>query len=208
MGAAANTGSAAFAALAALGVGGTISLYQHADKHIARMLSSGEVIEKAFVQRMLPYLGGSLTAPTSVFCTNKRLIIVHRVSLSVQMEYEMIPYDQIVAVRHDHGFFSSSVYLHLQGYHRAHGFAKGEGSEGEINGLRNKDADELVEYLNGRESHAVEREETLASGGAAPEEKPHSHAEAPGAYLYCGNCGHKNSIGAAHCSECGAKLAP
>jgi ribosomal protein L40E len=166
---------------------------------VQQLLLPGEVVEKAFTQRRIAF-GGSLMNPSAILTTNKRLLIIHSATMGMRKEYEIIPYEQIVDVTHNHGIFSSSVFVHMSGYHKDHGFSDKYAEEGEINGLRNSDADELVEYI-GRQIALPWKRQASAVQQAGAETEGRI-----GAYVYCASCGYKNSIGTGYCRNCGTRL--
>lgn len=136
--------------------------------------------------------GGSVTVPTSVLATNKRLIIVNKATLGIRKDYESIPYKQITSVRLEKGIISSTVFVRVMGYDKDQGLLKNGKEEGEIDGLHSKDAKDLSDYLNSvldMETQAVEPQ----GGGAGS--------------VFCSKCGARNAAGSAFCSKCGAKLA-
>ena len=143
--------------------------------------------------------GGSVTTPTTVIATDKRLIILNRASLGIRKDYEVIPYRQITSVRLEHGIISSSVFIRVQGYDRDKGLLKNGKEEGEIEGLSNREAQELADYLSRRQEQVDEAEEGI--------EGQDRMDNGVGAYVYCSKCGTKDSPGAKFCSKCGAKLA-
>jgi ribosomal protein L40E len=167
--------------------------------HVQQLLLPGEVVEKAFVQRRLAF-GGSLMNPSSILTTNKRLLIIHSATMGMRKEYEIIPYEQIVDVTHNHGIFSSSVSVHMSGYHKEHDISNKHTEEGEIYGLSNRDADELVEYIGKQIALPGKRR---APAGQQTSAEPESRM---GAYVYCAGCGHKNGMDTRYCRNCGAKL--
>lgn len=167
-------------------------------KLVSDMLWAGEVVEKVAKQRRLGP-GGSLTAPTSVICTNKRLIIVDRAAMGLRKDFEVIQYKQITSVRFERGIVSSSVFIRIQGYDRSKGILAQGKDEGQIEGLSNKEASDLADYINKK----ISAEEHLISD---VEPKNPADADGVGAYVYCGKCGHKDRAGMKYCENCGAKL--
>lgn len=150
--------------------------------------------------------GGSVITPTTVVVTDKRLIIVNRASMGLRQDYEVVPYSAIVSVRLEHGIISSTVFIRVQGYDTDKGLLSGGKQEGEIDGLRNKDAIELTDFVNKKLEErldvrsTIEKEvESQASGGTAA-------AGPAGAYIYCSSCGTKNAVSSKFCSKCGAPL--
>ena len=138
--------------------------------------------------------GGSLTVPTSVVVTDKRLIIVNKATLGFRRDYEVIPYKQINSVRFEKGLISSSVFLRVTGYDRDQGLLKNGKEEGEIEGLNNTDAKELTDYLN----KVMQQEQDPMLGQQSD--------GSLGAYRFCTKCGAKNTEKAKFCKKCGAKL--
>ena len=138
--------------------------------------------------------GGSLTVPTSVIATNKRLMIVNKATLGIRKDYEVIPYNQITSVRLENGILSSSVFIRVQGYDRDKGLLKKGKEEGEIDGLNNRDAKALSDYINRRLEDS-------------PETNTREQADKVlGAYMFCTKCGTKNNADAKFCSSCGSRL--
>ena len=135
--------------------------------------------------------GGSITVPTTVVATDKRVMIVNRATLGIRKDYESIPYGQITSVRLEKGIISSSVFIRVQGYSREAGLLKGGKEEGEIDGLRNRDAKDLADHIN-------QILDNLAYTGMQ-----HPQAAHP---VYCVKCGTKNPQGSTFCGKCGAKL--
>jgi membrane protease subunit (stomatin/prohibitin family) len=101
-------------------------------------------------------------------------------------------------VRLEHGIISSSVFIRVQGYDRDKGLLKNGKEEGEIDGLSNKEAQDLSDYLNRRQ----EQIEAVAEG----DEVQGQMDNGMGAYVYCSKCGTKDSSDAKFCGNCGAKL--
>lgn len=157
-----------------------------------------ENVEMTVMQRRIGP-GGSVTTPTTVITTDKRLIILNRASLGIRKDYEVIPYRQITSVRLEHGIISSSVFIRVQGYDRDKGLLKNGKEEGEIDGLRNREAQELADYLSRRSEQEGEIEDKSAGGLNQTDRKI-------GAYIYCSRCGTKDSADAKFCSRCGARL--
>ncbi len=170
-------------------------------KLVKELLWAGEIVEDTARQRKIGP-GGSLTSPTSVVCTNKRLFIVNRVTMGLRKDYEIIQYRQITSVRLERGIISSSVFIRVQGYDRDKGLLGGDKQEGEIDGLHIKDAAKLVDYLN-KKIAAAGDPHTIAEQ-RFEQQAPADSAE--GASIYCTKCGHKDHEGMKFCENCGAKL--
>jgi hypothetical protein len=147
--------------------------------------------------------GGSVINPTSVIVTNMRLIIVNKTTLGFRQDYEVIPYNAIASVRMEHGIISSSVFIRVQGYDTDRGLLKGSGKqEGEIDGLRNKDAEELADYINKKIQQRLDVEEDIEKDVSKREDVDSK----PGSYIYCTKCGSKNPSDAKFCGSCGAPI--
>ncbi len=145
-------------------------------------------------RRILP--GGSLITPTTVFITNKRIIIMNRASAGLRKDFEIIPYNKITSVRLEHGIISSSVFVRVEGYDKDVGLLSHGKEEGEIDGLKNRDAQELVRMLN----------ENIASAtGGSPVDNLLREPEG-GVQMFCSKCGAKNPSDAKFCSKCGSQL--
>jgi hypothetical protein len=142
--------------------------------------------------------GGSITTPTTVICTNQRIIIVNRASLGIRKDYESIYYRQITSVRYESGIINASVFIRVQGYDRDKGLLKSGREEGEIDGLRKEEAKEMADYINN----------VLGGIEGVSQQTPidQSQGSPTGGYIYCQQCGAQNSIDAKFCSKCGAKL--
>lgn len=174
------------------------------DIGIARkVLWPDETVEGTVKQRrFLP--GGSLITPTSVVVTDKRLIIINRASLGFRQDYEVVPYNAIVSVRLEKGIITSTVFVRVQGYDVDRGLLKGSSKqEGEIDGLKNKDAVELTDYINKKLEQRLDAQDEVEKDVQSREQ---SDSKA-GSYIYCNNCGTKNPSSAKFCSKCGKSLA-
>jgi hypothetical protein len=163
-------------------------------KAVQKILWPGERVEGTVMQRRIGP-GGSVTVPTSVVATDKRIIIVNRATLGLRHDYEVIPYAKISTVRLEHGIISSTVFIRVQGYDTDKGLLKKGEQEGEIDGLRNKDAEDLTNLIN------LKMEQI--DSGAQPPSQPDSGV---GGYVFCTKCGAKNSAGSKFCGGCGAPL--
>ena len=118
-------------------------------KVVKDILWQGEQVRGTFKQRMIGP-GGSVTVPTSVIVTDSRVIIINRATLGFRKDYEVIPYQRIASVRLEKGIISSTVFIRVEGYDRDTGLLKGGREEGEIDGLHNKDAQDLADFLNAK----------------------------------------------------------
>jgi hypothetical protein len=164
------------------------------------ILVDGENVELTATQRRIGP-GGSITTPTTVVCTNKRIIILNRATLGIRKDYESIYYRQITSVRLENGIINGSVFIRVQGYDRDKGLLKNGREEGEIDGLRKEEAQEMADFIN--------RMLTEIDGGNYEEAQPSVQREGgadEGTYIYCSKCGAKNEASAKFCSSCGAPL--
>lgn len=171
---------------------------------VRKVIWPDEEVEGTVKQRRIGP-GGSVITPTSVVVTNMRLIIVNKTTLGFRQDYEVIPYNAIASVRLEHGLISSSVFIRVQGYDTDKGLLKGSGrQEGEIDGLRNKDAEELADYINKKLEKRLDVEEDIEK---SVDKRTDNIDNKIGSYIYCTKCGTKNSGDAKFCSSCGAALA-
>jgi hypothetical protein len=152
-----------------------------------------EVVEITVRQRRVGP-GGSVITPTSVVGTDKRVIIINKTSMGIRKDFEIIPYDEIASVRFEHGVISSSVFIRVRGFDTDRGLLESGRQEGEIDGLNNKDAAVLSDFLNRKISDEASAKTTLSDDRKG------------GLYVYCSNCGARMSASAKFCSKCGNKL--
>jgi hypothetical protein len=99
-------------------------------------------------------------------------------------------------VRLEHGIISSSVFIRVQGYSTDQGLLEKGKQEGEIDGLNNKDAQALSDFINKKLDVTTPDDQTTADDSD----------ERPGGFIYCNSCGERNPISSKFCSKCGAKL--
>jgi hypothetical protein len=157
------------------------------------ILWPGEIVEGTAMQRRVGP-GGSITVPTSVVVTNKRIIIVNRASLGIRHDYEVIPFNSITSVRLEHGLISSSVFIRVQGYDTDKGLLKNGKQEGEIDGLRNQDAEDLANLINMKLEQQPEPGQQVEKDTSV------------GGYIFCTKCGAKNPKDARFCERCGTPI--
>ncbi|MDE1868901.1 MAG: PH domain-containing protein [Candidatus Micrarchaeota archaeon] len=164
------------------------------------MLWPGETVELTVKQRRLRP-GGAWITPTTWVVTNKRIIFIERDRWGVRKNFELIPFDKVTGVRLDHGIFSSAIYVRVAGMSTERGKYRRNREEGEIHGLRYRDAVLLADLLNRKvlekERKEEEKERVLL--------EKHRVAR-PGLYTYCGECGRKNNASDLYCRYCGAVL--
>ncbi len=165
---------------------------------VKEQLWDDEVVEETVRQRRIGP-GGSLTTPTSVVCTNKRVFIVNKATFGLRKDYEVIQYRQITSVRFESGIFSSAVFIRVQGYDRSKGLLSMGKEEGQIDGLHHRDAKGLADYLNKKIAMV---EEHISKG----EQHGQTDNADMNAYALCPKCGHKHGPGTKFCDNCGARL--
>lgn len=165
---------------------------EHEVDAVKNLLWPNEVVEGTVEQRRIGP-GGSLIAPTLVIATNMRIIIVNKASLGMRKDYEIIPYKQITSVRLEHGIISSTIFLRVDGYDTDKGLLSNGKQEGEMDGLKNREAVELADLINKKITQNIEPAEGQLDSKI-------------GAYVYCTNCGAKDKADAKFCGRCGTKL--
>ncbi len=170
-------------------------------KVVKRVLWPEEEVDGTIKQRRIGP-GGSITVPTTVVVTNMRLIIINRATLGFRQDYQVIPYSGITSVRLEHGIISSSVFIRVQGFSTEKGLMKSGDQEGEIDGLHNRDAEELADYINRK----LEKKYDVQAEVTREADIKSQIDSGAGVYVYCNNCGEKNKADAKFCSKCGAAL--
>jgi hypothetical protein len=167
---------------------------------VKKILDDGEVVTITATQRRVGP-GGALLTPTTIVCTNMRIIIMNRATLGFRNDYESIPYRQITSVRLENGIINGSVFIRVQGYDRDKGLLKNGREEGEIDGLRLNDARLIADYIN----------KMMGRFGGGMTSGPMDQFKTPAATsdsdtVFCSKCGAPNKKGSAFCSKCGAKI--
>lgn len=130
-------------------------------KKIAERLDQDEtVLAVAKQSRIKP--GGSITTPSIIFATDKRLIIRDPSALGLRQSIEDITYSNITSARLQKGVFSSSIMLKAPGLSTMSekklnwiAFAKGS-NEGEIDAIPKDKAEQIVEIIK----KGIERAQT------------------------------------------------
>ena len=95
---------------------------------VEKILVKGEKVEGSATQRRLGP-GGSLTSPTSVIVTDKRIIVIKRAVFGLRHDYEVFSLSTITSIKLKHGFVSSSIFVRTQGSEAdsgKHGMTEGE----------------------------------------------------------------------------------
>lgn len=121
-------------------------------KKIAERLDVDEtVLAVAKQSRIKP--GGSITTPSIIFATDKRLIIRDPSALGLRQSIEDITYSNLTSARLQKGVFSSSIMLKAPGLSTMSeknfnwmAFAKGS-NEGEIDAIPKDKAEAIVEII-------------------------------------------------------------
>ena len=161
---------------------------------VRKFLWPDERVELTIRQRKLRP-GGSLITPTSFVATNKRLIIINRTRMGMRKDFEVIPYRYITAVKLQHGMMSCSVLIRVSSVES--GDAGGQAEA--IGGIRPREAETLVHYLN---------KKIMESHHSPAEEKQKGPArEAQQSSKFCIECGARNPVLAKFCAACGAASA-
>ena len=168
---------------------------------VRKVLWPDETVEGTVKQRRVGP-GGSLVTPTTVVVTDKRLIIINRATFGFRQDYEVIPYTAITTVRLEHGLISSSVFIRVQGFSTEKGLLKKGSQEGEIDGLKNKEAEELTDVINKK---LEKKYDVQAEINKEAMERNEIDTQI-GSYIYCNNCGTKNVSTAKFCVKCGKSL--
>ena len=172
---------------------------------VSKVLWPEETVEGTVKQRRIGP-GGSVTTPTTVVVTNMRLIIINRATLGFRRDYEVIPYSAITSVRMEHGLISSSVFIRVQGFSTEKGLLKKGAQEGEIDGLRNKEAEELADVINRKLENKYDVQAEIQKETTAKVDLDKQIDNTVGTFTYCTKCGTKNRSDAKFCRSCGAPL--
>ncbi len=169
-----------------------------------------ETVEVTATQRQIGP-GGSVITPTTIVATDKRVIIINRVTFGMRKDIESIPYNRITSVRFERGIISSSIFLRIEGFtEQTDALLKASKQWGEIDGLRHDDAKAMTDYINkmlstsNAEAHPAHEERR-------PSAQKEEAAAAPvhpgaGGHVYCWKCGSRNTIDSRFCSSCGVQL--
>lgn len=117
---------------------------------IKHMLNPGEeVVVIARQSRFKP--GGSVTTPSTIFVTNKRLLIRNPTMLGLRENVDDITYDKISSVKLEKGMFSSCISLTAPGLSdmsRGFGVIRwGHGGRGEIDAIPKDKAEQIVNAI-------------------------------------------------------------
>lgn len=117
---------------------------------IRHMLNAGEeVVVIARQSRFKP--GGSVTTPSTIFVTNKRLLIRNPTAFGLRENVDDIPYDKISSVKLEKGMFSSCISLTAPGLSdmsRGFGVVRwGHGGRGEIDAIPKDKAEQIANTI-------------------------------------------------------------
>jgi hypothetical protein len=149
--------------------------------------------------------GGSMTTPTSVIATDKRVIIINRATLGVRKDFETIPYTQIASVRLERGIISSSVFVRVMGFDQDKGLLESGKQEGEIDGLNGNDAKMLSDYINKRLLEVQEGGKVDEQQQQTQQPREQQQPKDDG-NVYCSKCGARNDRESRFCTTCGNAL--
>jgi hypothetical protein len=169
---------------------------------VRKVLWPEETVEGTVKQKRIGF-GGDLINPTTIVVTDKRIIIINRATMGFRQDYQVIPYNAITSVRLEHGIRSSSIYVRVQGFSTEQGNERAGDQEGEIDGLRNNEAEELTDFINKK---LETRYDAQAEIETETEQKMEHVDSVPGKFIYCTNCGTKNISTAKFCTSCGKSL--
>ncbi len=161
-----------------------------------KILVKGERVEGSATQRRLGP-GGSLTSPTTIVVTDKRIIVIKRAIFGLRHDYEVMSLTIITSIKLKHGFISSSIFIRTQGSESDSGSQRGGKQEGEIFGLTKNDAERIANLINGN----IAKREALDRS-----HQVHKTHEEAGANHFCSKCGAKVLKSSAFCRNCGNKF--
>jgi hypothetical protein len=160
------------------------------------ILLTGEEPKGSVTQRRFGP-GGSITSPTTVLVTDKRVIVINRAIFGLRHSYEVFSLTSITGIKLRHGFISSSVFIRTQGSESADKSQITEGKqEGEIFGLRKNEAAALANLIN----------ESLAKREASNRADRNDNPNSSGSHEFCGKCGAKLLKGGMFCKSCGTRI--
>ncbi|MGI0141889.1 MAG: PH domain-containing protein [Candidatus Micrarchaeales archaeon] len=114
---------------------------------VEEMLWPNERIRFCVRQSKLWILGGSLSSPSIIVATNKRLILVTKPLFGLYQDYEILHYKQIVGIRVTHGIFTSSIYIATNGT-QTHSAMHHNASNSTISGIYKGVGGMIASYLN------------------------------------------------------------
>jgi hypothetical protein len=178
------------------------------------ILLKGEHVEGSVTQRRIGPVR-SLTSPTSVLVTDKRIIVIKRAIFGFRHDHEVFSLSSVTSIKLKHGFISSSIFIRTQGSEGGGDSKKDNGrQEGEIFGLRKNEAQDLASLIN---RNLAKREASDAPNKPDAAQRPHEQArkheishrhDAPGPehYEFCSKCGAKILKTAKFCRSCGTRV--
>jgi len=95
--------------------------------------------------------GGALTAPNTIFATEKRFVIRNPTMLGLRASVESVPYDKITSIKVERGMFTSTLVIRSPGLseltrlgQRTGLLAWGRGEEGSIDAIPKDRAEQLL----------------------------------------------------------------
>jgi ribosomal protein L40E len=160
---------------------------RRAVENIKKELLPNEKVEMTTKQRRLGP-GGAILTPTTIMATDRRLILLYKSAFGFKEVYEIIPYNKLTTVRLESGMFSSTIHLHIFGVADQQ-TAKNGRIEEEFSGLKRREAEAMVHFINGKLSKDTP-------------EKFDSVED----YTYCHKCGARVAPTSIYCPRCGIKL--
>lgn len=172
------------------------------------ILLKGEHVEGSATQRRFGP-GGSLTSPTTILVTDKRIIVIKRAIFGLRHDHEVFSLSTVTSIKVRHGFISSSIFIRTQGSESGDKGKSDDGrQEGEIFGLTKNAAEGLTNLIN----HNIAKKEASETSFRQPLPSKHpishrhdSHSPNEG-FEFCSKCGAKVLKTAKFCRSCGAKI--
>ncbi|MDE1868715.1 MAG: PH domain-containing protein [Candidatus Micrarchaeota archaeon] len=138
-----------------MGIGKTRAI-----QRVETLLMHGERIER-MASEVRNIVGGSLTAPTMVFATNKRIIITRRDWTNINKSYKIIKYGNITDIKLLQGLKYCSIHFGV------HGDENDANGRKWVTGIPNDEGLDLVKFVN--EVHMFEGSTVEAT--VSPEKK-------------------------------------
>ena len=172
------------------------------------IILKGEYVEGSATQRRFGP-GGSLTSPTSILVTDKRIIVIKRAIFGLRHDHEVFSLSTVTSIKVKHGFISSSIFIRTQGSESGD---KGRGDsgrqEGEIFGLRKNEAEGLTTLINKNLAKRESNEPPYRQELPRKHDISHRHdGQNPNeGYEFCSRCGAKILKRSKFCKSCGARV--
>ena len=119
---------------------------------IKDILEPEEVLIVVRQGRLKP--GGAMTAPNTIFATEKELIIWNPTMLGLRVSVEDIPYDKITSVKLEKGLMSSTIVIRSPGLSELTRLGRrigllvwGQGEEGSIDAVPKEKGEQLLNII-------------------------------------------------------------